>query len=144
MATGIRSRAFKLQLSAEGIQLFLRGHCRLCRLVGDLLPHGATLYVAVAGLRHASGETIAACLLDPELDRLGGRIVRYVGTSPALADHVEDAIARATTAQPVHPTPQVWKTFLVALMLLEERDDRRLLKIYDEVCGEIGRSPSDC
>jgi len=143
MATGVRSRAFKLQLSAEGIQLFLRDHCRLCRLVGDLLPHGATLYVAVAGLGYASGEAIAACLLDPELERFGGRIVRYVGTSPALADRVDEAIAQATTAQPIHPMPQVWKVFLAALMLLEDYEDRAMLGIYERVCREIGRTPTE-
>jgi hypothetical protein len=134
-----RSRAYKLQLSADGIQLFLRAHFRLCRLVGDLMPHGATLYVAVAGLGCCTTEEVAACLLDPELERYGGRIIRHVGTSPALAGRVEDVIARVVASQRVYPAPQVWKIFLAALMALEDRADRELLVLHDGVAAEIGR-----
>ncbi|WCM25939.1 hypothetical protein NDN01_18180 [Sphingomonas sp. QA11] len=134
-----RSRAYKLQFSADGIQLFLRVHVRLCRLVVDLLPHGTTLYVAVVGLGRCATEEIAACLLDPELERYGGRIIRYVGTSPALAGRVEDVIARVVASQQVYAAPQVWKIFLAALMALEERADRELLVLHDGVAEEIGR-----
>ncbi|WEK43263.1 MAG: hypothetical protein P0Y64_18410 [Candidatus Sphingomonas colombiensis] len=138
-----RSRAYKLQLSADGIQLFLRDHFRLCRLVGDLLPHGATLYVAVAGLDQCTTEEVVDCLLDPELERYGGRIIRHVGTSPALSGRVEEVIARVMSSQRAYSAPQVWKIFLTGLMTIAELADRELLDLYNKTSGEIGRPQID-
>lgn len=122
-----KSRAYKLQLSPEGIQLFLRCHCRLCRLAGDLLPYGMTLLVAVTLLDECDVEAQAIEVLNPDLVHYGGKIIRYVGTSSELSltvGRIGEGIGRTGM---VHPPPPVWKVFLVALAHMDSIADEVLL-----------------
>lgn len=134
----VRSRAYKLQLSPSGVRLFLQCHCRLCHAAGDFLPYGATLLVAVTLLHQSTAEIAAQELLSPEIARHGGRLVRFVGTSPALAVMVQDIAMTVEKSGLVHPEPAVWKIFLAALGRMETATDRDLL----QTLSLSGASPS--
>jgi hypothetical protein len=140
--TGQRSRAYKLQLSEEGIQLFLRCHHRLCRLVGDFLPYGSTLYVAVAVFSRSSVEEQILELSDPSLLRLSGRTIRYVGTTPVLLDLVESIRAGVIQMNDIDSTPQHWKVFLGALTLMETAQDRQLITYFEDLRAITAMSKS--
>jgi hypothetical protein len=134
-----RSRAYKLQLSIQGIQLFLRCHCRFCRIVGDLMPYGATLFVASALLHRSPPEDFPGCLVEPDLNRYAGRLIRYVGTSPALSDLVHELSLRADRSGLVDRPPQIWRIFNAALAYMEDVTDRAVLDMFDEIGHELGR-----
>lgn len=140
--TSARSRAYKLQLSAEGIQLFLRCHDRLCRQVGDLLSYGMTLHVAVTLMAWASAEDVSAALLDPALKGNGGQMVRYVGASPQLWLIVAGIALRAESHELIFPAPKVWTIFLAALAIMESAGGKTLLHAYQmtKVSVEASRS----
>lgn len=141
--TNQRSRAYKLQLSNDGIHLFLRCHGRLCRTVSDFLPYGATLYIAVALLDGGCpDEEIPAVYLDPDLAHYGGRIIRYVGTAPTLSSIVSGICDRMICVEPIHPSPQTWKIFLMALVYMEQADEQDILRCFRTNAAALGR-PSD-
>lgn len=121
-----KSRAYKLQMSEEGVQLFLRCHFRLCRLAGDLLPYGMTLLIAVALLHKLDAETQVDEMLDPELGKYGGRIIRYVGTTSALSGLVGTIMTNSERTGRLCPILPVWKLFLAALMHMEGASQERL------------------
>lgn len=135
------SRAYKLQLSEAGMQLFLHDHCRLCHLVGDLLSYGSTLFVAVHLLHLSHGEEMATALLDPELKQFGGRKIRHVGTSRTLSDLVDVIASRIELVGTVHPSPQVWKIFLAALLHMRDAEDHHLMNGYQVMLENMQRSP---
>ena len=134
------SRAYKLQLSDAGMQLFLDDHCRLCHLVGDLLSYGSTLFVAVHLLHLCPGGEMANALLDPELHQLGGRKIRHVGTSRILSDLVHSIAAEIETAGVIYSSPQVWKIFLAALLHMRDAEDVLILRSYHLMLDKIKRS----
>lgn len=134
-----QSRAYKLQLSAEGIHLFLQCHCRLCHLIGDFLPYGTTLFVAVDLLHRCEATDLIAELLDPQLDRLVGRKVRHVGTSSTLSRLIEDIISTAVHSAAIHPSPQVWKLFLSALVHMQGTEDAQVLRSFQDMSRKTGR-----
>jgi hypothetical protein len=134
-----RSRAYKLQLSKEGIQLLVRCHARLCRLATDLLPYGATLFVAVELLRDYPAKDVAAELLDPALQQFGGRNVRHVGTSPILSDVAESITAQVCREEALYPPPQLWKVFLVALVHMEDVEDQAVIRALHRTTEMTGR-----
>lgn len=127
---GQRSRTYKLQLSVEGMQLFLRCHCRLCRVVGDFLPYGTTLLIAASAFCRVDAEAAASRLLEPAQARFGGKIIRFVGTSPNLAVIVKEIGRKLTTNYAVHPAPQVWKIFNVSLAHMDEMTDREIVREF--------------
>ena len=67
-----QSRAYKLQLSAEGIHLFLQCHCRLCHLIGDFLPYGTTLFVAVDLLHRCEATDLTRLIHETAAPRFCG------------------------------------------------------------------------
>lgn len=136
-----QSRAYKLQLSAEGIHLFLQCHCRLCHLIGDFLPYGTTLFVAVDLLHRCDETELLSELLDPQLDRLGGRNVQHVGTSSTLSRLIGDIVSTAVHSEAIHPSPQVWKLFLSALVHMQGTEDARVIRSFRDMPGKTGRSP---
>jgi hypothetical protein len=136
------SRAYKLKLSDNGISLFLHCHCRLCHLVGDFLPYGTTLYVSVSLLERVPTDELVAELQDRELSAYGGREIRFVGTSPQLADTTAKLADRISETGNVHPTPQTWKLFLAALCCMQAADDKYVVRAYDQLCAtEAGLKP---
>ncbi|MDE1917868.1 MAG: hypothetical protein KGJ57_08205 [Sphingomonadales bacterium] len=124
------SRAYKLQLSDEGVALFLRCHDRMCRAVGDLLPYGSTLLVAVTLLHRGTAEEAASVLLEASLDRLGGKKIRYVGTSCALSDLIEELAQKIFQTGSMATRPQVWKLFLAAIFFMQEATDAEIVRCY--------------
>lgn len=137
----LQSRAYKLQLSDDGIHLFLRCHCRLCHLVGDLLPYGTTLFIAIDLLEACEKDDLASELSDPALDRFGGRKIRHVGTSPTLSQLIDGIFRALAEAGPGHSVPQVWKLFLAALAHMQEREDREIMRSFGDMAGKTGRPP---
>lgn len=134
-----QSRAYKLQLSDEGVHLFLRCHCRLCHLIGDFLPYGTTLFIAVDLLHRREAGDLIDELLDPQLDRLGGRKVRHVGTSSTLSRLIEDIVSTAGHSEAIHPSPQVWKLFLSALVHMQGTDDALVVQSFRGMSRKTGR-----
>jgi hypothetical protein len=135
----IRSRAYKLQLSLSGIELFLRCHCRLCHKAGDFLPYGTTLFVAVSLLHRCAPQTMVDSLLAAEVSGFGGRLVRFVGTSPAMAGMVNDIARKLEMSEDVAGAPPVWKIFLVALDHMEDTADAEVMQIFNACIQRSGR-----
>ncbi|MBV2150407.1 hypothetical protein N5J77_05945 [Sphingobium yanoikuyae] len=135
-----QSRAYKLQLSDEGIHLFLQCHCRLCHLAGDFLPYGTTLFIAVDLLHQCAADDLIAELVDPKLDRLGGRKVRHVGTSNTLSRLVDEIVEAAGRSEAIHPLPQVWRLYLSALIHMQEAEDIKVIQSFREMPLKTGRS----
>jgi hypothetical protein len=136
-----QSRAYKLQLSEDGIHLLLRCHCRLCHLVGDLLPYGTTLFIAVDLLQTCDEQDLASEVSDPTLDQLGGRKIRHVGTSPTLSDLIESILGTLAHSGPEYPVPQVWKLFLAALAHMQVIEDREVVRSFRRMPDKTGRPP---
>lgn len=134
-----QSRAYKLQLSDEGIHLFLQCHCRLCHLAGDFLPYGTTLFIAVDLFHRYAMDDLIAELLDPQLDRLGGRKVRHVGTSIALAGLVDDIVEAVGHSEAIHPLPQVWRLYLSALVHMQASEDIKIIRCFRDMPLKTGR-----
>ena len=135
-----QSRAYKLQLSDEGIHLFLQCHCRLCHHAGDFLPYGTTLFIAVDLLHQCAADDLIAELVDPKLDRLGGRKVRHVGTSNTLSRLVDEIVEAAGRSEAIHPLPQVWRLYLSALIHMQEAEDIKVIQSFREMPLKTGRS----
>lgn len=129
------SRTYKLKLSPAGIGLYLECHCRLCRLVEDLLPYGTTLYVAMRLLENGSVDEVIGDMISPELASLGGREVRFVGTSLGLADTTRRIADRIVESDDLYPAPQTWKLYLAGLMGFRSSEDGRIVKIYRDITG---------
>ncbi|MGB3931233.1 MAG: hypothetical protein WBL20_20005 [Sphingobium sp.] len=134
-----QSRAYKLQLSDEGIHLFLQCHCRLCHLAEDFLPYGTTLFIAVDLLHRCASEDLIAELLDPQIDRLGGRKVRHVGTSNTLSRLVDDIVEAAGRSEAIHPSPQVWRLYLSALVHMQATEDIKVIQCFRDMPLKTGR-----
>ena len=85
------------------------------------------MLVAVTLLDQCDAAAQAIEVLDPDLVRYGGKIIRYVGTSPELSltvARIGEGIGRTGI---VHPPPPAWKVFLVALMHMDGMADEVLL-----------------
>jgi hypothetical protein len=136
MASG-SSRAYKLQLSAEGIDLFLNCHHRLCHGVGDLLPYGSTLFVAVSLLNRLAPEDAASVLLEPGIERLGGKTIRYVGTSRTLSPLVEELGQKILETGAVFQKLQVWRIFVAAMSCMREAKDSEITHCYRFTVGSM-------
>lgn len=135
---GQRSRAYKLQLSSEGVQLFLRCHYRLCRVASDFLTYGTTLFVAVSIFERIDTDEAASLFLETEQAHLGGGIIQYVGTSPVLADIVGNIAEKMSASGSVHPAPRVWKIFNASLTHMDELNDQQLARAFHALApGEI-------
>lgn len=133
IVTVARTRAYKLQLSKQGIHFYLRCHDSLCRRVGDLLPYGNTLFVSMLLMRSKASEEIVEALLDPDLDRLGGKTIRYVGTMAALSGVAASITLRVEKTEMMHSPPRLWRLFLAALSMMEEAQPSTLQQCYEEM-----------
>jgi len=139
---GKPSRAYKLKLSDNGIFLFLGCHCRLCHLVGDFLPYGTTLHVSVALLERVPTDDLLAEVQDAQLSAYGGKEIRFVGTSPQLAECTARLTSKIGESGCVHPLPQTWKLFLAALCCMQQTDDEYVVQVYDRLsAAESGMRP---
>lgn len=124
------SRAYKLKFSSAGIALFIECHSRLCRLVGDLLPYGATLRVSVTMLDRVPLDEIAAELITGGLDHYAGKEIRFVGTSPQLATLTARLSERISATEAISAAPPTWRLYLAALSLMRVTDDAILARTY--------------
>ena len=128
------SRTYKLKLSRAGIGLYLECHCRLCHLVEDLLPYGMTLNVAMRLLEIGPIDEMIGDMISPELLSLGGPEVKYVGTSPDLAETTKRIADRIVETDCFYPAPQIWKLYLAGLMGFRSSEDGRIVKTYQDIC----------
>ena len=120
------SRAYKLQLSDEGLGHFIDCHCRLARLAGDLIPYGVTLYAAMTVFAGLDSSEQVAELEAPLCSRLAGSSVHFVGFSPelrALIVHISDSIGASGQ---VARNPLVSRLYLAGLAAFSSAEDDEL------------------
>jgi hypothetical protein len=127
------SRAYKLKLSDKGIALYLDCHCRLGHLARDLLPYGLTLRVAVELLASRPIEEIVGEISDEELTVFAGKEIRFVGTSPELADLTAQIIADLAASEELGKSPPTWHLFLAALSYMRSAEDRTIRRTYESL-----------
>lgn len=121
----IRTRTYKLRLSPEGIQHFLDCHHRLAVLLGEMIPYGVTLHVAMTLLARMP----AADWLDEEDERIAahwkGARTCFVGSSYRIAELTTDIAAmRAADNRPAVPVALL---YMLALRSFEMAGDRELI-----------------
>lgn len=129
------SRTYKLKLSNHGVDLFLSCHCRLARMVGEFIPYGLTLYVAVQLLTRCDPSDIVAELESAACAALAGKIIRFVGTSPTLMNLTEEIEARLETSEESATLPEIWKLYNVALLILQMTEDEEVIQAYRVAAG---------
>jgi len=127
------SRAYKLKLSDKGIALYLDCHCRLGHLARDLLPYGLTLRVAVELLASRPIEEIVGEISDEEINVFAGKEIRFVGTSPELADLTAQIIADLAASEELGKSPRTWHLFLAALSYMRSVEDRTIRRTYESL-----------
>lgn len=137
---GTLSRAYKLKLSAEGIDLFLCCHGRLCHLAKDFLPYGMTLFVAMTLLERALPDELLDEVTSPQMKIYEGKQVRFVGTSLGLADVTFCVIDRLERSNMLAPLPQIWKLYIAALNYLRASEDADVVRTYDAIKQSLGQS----
>lgn len=122
-----KTRSYKLRLSPTGLAHFLRCHCRLAALLGELVPYGATLYVAVALLAEMQPQERAG---EPDIrscQGLAGNRIYFVGFSHALAQLTERV---RTGAVGIAADLSVARIYLLGLLAFDGADDEELLRAY--------------
>jgi hypothetical protein len=124
-----RFRSYKLKLSEKGFALFLECHCRLCRLVGDLLPYGTTLRVAVSLLDAMPTEELAAEVACARDTPYAGEKVHFMGTSASLARVAASLLARVATTGTVDAASQT-SLFVAALACMPSADDGAIARVH--------------
>lgn len=127
------SRAYKLKLSGKGIALLLDCHCRLGHLACDLLPYGLTLRVAVALLAARPIEEILGEVTDEELAAFAGKEIRFVGTSPNLAEITAQIIEDLAASGELDKIPPTWHLFIAALSFMRSSEDRSIKRVYESL-----------
>ncbi|WP_169805723.1 hypothetical protein, partial [Novosphingobium rosa] len=80
-----------------------------------------------------ASEEIVEALLDPDLDRLGGKTIRYVGTMAALSDVAASITSRVERTEMMHSPPRLWRLFLAALSMMEEAQPSALQHCYEDL-----------
>jgi hypothetical protein len=121
-----RSRTYKLQLSEEGIDLFLQCHWRLARLMREFIPYGVTLSVAVAVLEMQDACEIAAELEAPRCRQCVGAGIRFVGSSYGLVDACTRIVENLIEAQEIAAPPRMARLYVAALGALTSADDQQI------------------
>jgi hypothetical protein len=79
-------------------------------------------------------------LLAAEVSGFGGRLVRFVGTSPAMAGLVNEIARKLEMSEDVAGAPPVWKIFLVALDHMEDAADAEVMQIFNACIQRSGRN----
>lgn len=130
------SRAYKLKLSADGIALFLDCHHRLCQIARDLLPYGTTLRVSVLMLEAMPAEELVSLLEGDKLVRFIGNQIRFVGTSPSLAEVTAQLVDRAVSTGRLARAPRTWLLFIAALSCMRAAQDAVVLRIYEPLAAK--------
>jgi hypothetical protein len=121
-----RSRTYKLQLSEEGIDLFLQCHWRLARMMREFIPYGVTLSVAVAVLEMQDACEIAAELEAPRCGQTVGPDIRYVGSTYGVVDACARIAEKLIEAQEVAAPPRMARLYAAALGTLTSADDQQI------------------
>lgn len=135
-----RVRTYKLRLSPEGIGCFLDCHHRVARLLGEMIPYGMTLYVALSILADAT----CAAWMGADDERLSGRLrgarTYYVGYSVKIAE-LTTAIAavRAVEGRDILPVAHL---YVLALRCLTLTDDGELLAASKKAAS-LATAPDD-
>lgn len=136
-----RTRTYKLRLSPAGIRHFLDCHHRLAILLGEMIPYGVTLHVAMALL----ARTAAGDWLDEEDERIASRWkgtrTCFVGSSYRIAALTEDiAAARAADDRPKIPVALL---YLLALRCFELAADHELIEVRPDKSATLDDETSE-
>ena len=138
------SRTYKLRLSPHGVDHFLACHYRLAKLVGEFIPYGATLSVAVMLLDRLAADEIAAELEDPPSNRLAGDSVHFVGCSTELVGIVQRVADRLTASDQIEGAPSAGRLYHVGLVAFGAAEDGELADAYAKLSmRKPGRSVID-
>lgn len=124
-----QSRTYKLRLSGDGIDLFLKCHCRLAHLLGDFIPYGFTLSVAVAVLEKQAPEDVIAELETLRCKRALGSQVRFVGSSPDLAEATRRIADRLLASDHIASAPRAGFIYAAALGTLISTADDEIVSV---------------
>lgn len=124
-----QSRTYKLRLSGDGIDLFLKCHCRLAHLLGDFIPYGLTLSVAVAVLEKQAPEDVIAELETLRCKRALGSQVRFVGSSPDLAEATRRIADRLLASDHIASAPRTGFIYAAALGTLISTADDEIVSV---------------
>jgi hypothetical protein len=128
-----QSRTYKLRLSNEGIDLFLKCHCRLAHLLRDFIPYGVTLSVAAATLELQDACEVAA-ELDTQLFRhCVGDNIRFVGASTALTEAIERISDKLLESDGFPGRPRTGHLYIAALISLASAEDRQLIEAFRRI-----------
>ncbi|WP_454884356.1 hypothetical protein [Sphingomonas oryzagri] len=132
----LRTRTYKLRLSPEGIRHFLDCHHRLAVLLGEMIPYGVTLHVAMTLL----ARTVTGDWLDEADERIAsqwkGARTCFVGSSYRIAE-MTAGIAAARVADDQPPVP-VALLYLLALRCFEMATDHELMDAHPDKCAGAG------
>lgn len=121
------ARSYKLRLSRDGLKQFLRCHHRLALISGELIPYGATLYVAVALLSRLPPQELVGEREVLACARLSGDRTYFVGFSHVIA-HLTQALREG--AQHDATGLSVARLYMLGLLAFEGAEDREILAIY--------------
>lgn len=124
-----RFRSYKLKLSKKGFALFLECHCRLCGLVGTLLPYGTTLRVSVSLLDVMPTKELAAEVACARDTAYAGDHVHFVGTSGSLARVAASLLERVASTGTIDATSQ-GSLFVAALSSMRSAEDRLIVQVH--------------
>lgn len=105
-------------------------------LLGELIPYGATLYVAVALLARLRPEDIGSEADARTSNRLAGERPYFVGFSFQLAHLTNELRTRAGDTVPHLSVAQL---YLLGLLAFAGAEDRELIRAYDTAGPEAKR-----
>lgn len=126
------SRTYKLRLSDEGFDLFLRCHSRVASISRQFIPYGFTLEVSVAMLNKEEACDIAADLLSYECSRAMGRRTHFVGASTNVAAIVREIAVRLVRNQEFSVAPKFLQIHIAALLCLITADEEAIVGAIDK------------
>lgn len=128
-----RSRTYRLHLSEEGTDAFLKCHLRLARIARRFIPYGATLTVAMLLIEALDGSELVDELCAPAVDRLTGRIEHFVGASPNLAQAAARMLDCADFSPGGGPAITTARLFTTAIALMCASEDSEIARAYRRI-----------
>lgn len=127
------SRTYKLCLSDAGLDQFLACHARLGTITRELVPYGATLFVALSVADRLSAVDLAAELTGSRCTGLVGRLVRYVGFTGHLGDLTSRTCERLVGSGVVSRSPRVNRIYAVGILCLSTAEEVEVNLAYEHL-----------
>ena len=129
------TRAFKLRLSNDGIDLLIDCHCHLIRSTRQLLAWGTTLHIAVNYLETLPIAEVVKLLTCLPMLGLRGQSEHYLGAPCGLKDIADRIVASVAIAAPACRPPALAHIYLVSLQAAACADEAAVRNIYQRVTG---------